>query len=281
MRALLSRTAAWLFDAVGSESIARIILLTLAVSFGLAGLFQDARTVSWSVAATFLVATCLSYVRRWWEYRHESYSIVRRENSFLLKDDGRTVIYQVVLKIRSSQRNLRSCAVRFRWSGETNIVNEQPVYEAVGNGFTIVPERTKQFDDFKFDFDEPLRHFRTKTVGIRFTLSEPNRAYSPFIGMDPSPWAWSPLSRLVTRIAWEDQGLIDLDKVWAAAYRSGWDRHRRSTGSMRRWEAGDLSRPSDQTYCREWIVTPVRHDRYYYLEFGFARKPSSTPAATS
>ena len=209
MKPAFARLTSLLLEGIASESVARALLLAGAILSGSLALANQARVISWTIAASLFATAVLSYAKWLWEYRKDNYRIIYRENTFRLKDDGRSVEYEVRLRIRSTQKNLRWCTVRFSWSGETDL-SSPGVYDAIGSGFTIqTPEQTSKYINFKFEFNRPIGRCRTRTVGVRFHLVEPARSYTPYIGFDPAPWSWSPFSRLTTKLIWEDRGLVN------------------------------------------------------------------------
>lgn len=273
--AFSKRMLAWLLDAAGAEVFARATVLIIAVVAASRGLLSDGKTISWSIAGSFGSVFIASQLRRSWEYRHENYRVLWRKQRMVLKGDGTKVVYEVRIKIRSSQKNLRSCALRLTWGGETD-VSDPNCFEALVGGFSIEPTKEAKRVDFKFDFERPVHRFRTATVGIRFNLDEPDKKYPRRMSLDPRAWAWSPFASLTTELIWEN-GLVNADRIHALSLRSGWDRARRATGVMHEWR--DLKQVDGFSHSRRWRVTPLRTDRFYILEFALSedRRPRVTP----
>lgn len=268
---VVKRAFKWLLEVATSDALGRLIVFLIALAAASNAASGDATKVSWSVAGSFAGILIVSTIKQRWEYRNEHYKIIRRTHKMVLSDGGRHVDFSVELTIRSTQKGLRSCAVRSSWSGET-LLTTPNVFSKIGRGFTIRVDSDPEAasPNFTFDFERPLKRLHKKTVGISFSLSEPNRSYKPFIGIDPSAWAWSSFSKMTMELVWNTAGILDIDSIYAAAFRSGWDLHRQVNSAMNEWKGSVLKTPK-QGMGRVWTIGPVRSDRYYALIFDLVK----------
>lgn len=221
-------------------------------------------------------------IGKWYLIRFFDFVICRRDHRLKVKEHGRKATYEMVMKVRSRRATLTTVPMRLRWSGESRL---SECYESVGDGFqvVVVPEcdalsKETGWDLVTFTFDEPLKRWRTGSVGVKFKLDEPNRKYLPIITYDTAAHAHSVFSRLGWRLQWDKTAPLRDASIEVREYRNEIHKKLHRLPPLRRWGFGELIRSGNSNEA-SWSLWAVPLARYYEMNSQF--HPIDTPAPTS
>jgi hypothetical protein len=253
-------------------------LIVAAILLGFAFFNTQLRAALLGAAVGTFISIGVVILARLWEYRKEDHSLLCSTQIMHLEEGGRRVTFRREDRVRSIHRSgLSRYALWFGWSGQSSL-GERASYrplEAQG-GYTVdhrCSSRPGQ-DVFEFDF-EPVLYFRSRRVGIRFSLHEPDLTYKKAISY--TAWSrYSPLCKLTLMLTWDpDTVNMDIRSVQMREYRTHLDVDLRKISPLRKVPHRRLKRVPDGY---EWSIRAPKPNRHYLLSFSCEPLSLNRPA---
>jgi hypothetical protein len=274
-----------LFGPIGrfifSDIVARLFqfaLLAILLGIGVAARAGELpNTEIYAIGAVSALSVSLGYAGiEWlWEYRRYEWIITKYAMKLHISDNGRTLNFRYVIKLRSKTPQLNRVEHLFAWSGEQQDINlflkgiktsdnievdfkkTRELFKTSRNGKIVVVLKLK----------DPLAFLRSTTISYELTIRQrPGSDYSKHLGYAPEERMLGLFAHLKMELAWvndSDTSLIVAGATRVCIYRNL---------NEIVYERAPLKivknlKSQDGQNLITWTTRPIRHDRYYRMEY--------------